>query len=57
METKIRIINILDKNKKGVHIREFARLVKTSYNNTVRNIKMLQKETVDFVNKIKELLT
>ncbi len=44
METKIRIIDALDKNKKGVHIREIARLVKTSYNNTVRNIKILEKE-------------
>jgi len=44
METKIRIINTLDKNKKGVHIRELARLVKTSYNNTVRNIQILEQE-------------
>ena len=44
METKIRIINILDQNKKGVHIRELSRIVKTSYNNTVRNIKILEKE-------------
>src|SRR3989344_7152600 len=44
METKIRIINVLDKNKKGVHIRELARLAKTSYNNTVRNIKILEQE-------------
>ena len=44
METKIRIINALDKNKKGVHIRELARVVKTSYNNTVRNIKILEQE-------------
>ena len=44
METKIRIINALDKNKKGVHIRELARLVKTSYTNTVRNIKILEQE-------------
>ncbi len=46
METRIRIINILDKNKNGVHVRELARLVKTSYNNTVRNIKLLEKENV-----------
>ena len=44
METKIKIINELDKNKKGIHIRELARLVKTSYSNTVRNIKILEKE-------------
>ncbi|MEK6953337.1 MAG: nucleotidyltransferase domain-containing protein [Nanoarchaeota archaeon] len=44
METKIKLINVLDKNKNGVHIRELARLVKTSYNNTVRNIKILEKE-------------
>ena len=44
METKIRIIDVLDRNKAGVHIRELARLVKTSYNNTVRNIKILEKE-------------
>lgn len=46
METKIRIVDVLDKNKNGVHIRELARLVKTSYNNTVRNIKLLEKENV-----------
>ena len=46
METKIRIINALDKNKKGVHIRELARVVKTSYNNTVRNIKLLEEKNV-----------
>jgi len=46
METKIKIINALDKNKKGVHIRELARIVKTSYNNTVRNIKILEKESI-----------
>ncbi len=44
METRIKIIDALDKNKKGVHIRELARLVETSYNNTVRNIKILEKE-------------
>ncbi len=44
METKIKLISVLDNNKKGVHIRELARLVKTSYNNTVRNIKILEKE-------------
>src|SRR3989338_3944746 len=44
METKIRIIDQLDKNRKGVHIRELARLIKTSYNNTVRNIGILEKE-------------
>lgn len=46
METKIRIIGALGKNKNGVHIRELARIVKTSYNNTVRNIKILEKENV-----------
>ncbi len=46
METKIRIIDALDKNKNGIHIRELARIVKTSYNNTVRNIKILEKENV-----------
>jgi predicted nucleotidyltransferase len=46
METKIRIINALDKNKKGVHLRELARIVKTSYNNVVRNIGILEKENV-----------
>lgn len=46
METKIRIIDVLDKNKNGVHIRELARIVKTSYNNTARNIKILEKENI-----------
>ena len=44
METKIKIIDALDRHKKGVHMREIARLVKTSYNNAVRNIKILEKE-------------
>ena len=44
METKIRIIDALDKNKNGIHIRGLTRIVKTSYNNTVRNIKILEKE-------------
>lgn len=44
METRIKIIDALDKNKNGVHIRELARIVKTSYNNTFRNIKILEKE-------------
>ena len=52
METKIKLINILDKNKNGVHIRELARLVKTSYNNTVRNIKILEKENT--IKRIKD---
>ncbi|MEM2131557.1 MAG: nucleotidyltransferase domain-containing protein [Candidatus Woesearchaeota archaeon] len=46
METKIKIIDVLDKNKKGIHIREISRLVKTSYNNTFRNLKILEKENV-----------
>lgn len=46
METKLKIIDVLDKNKKGIHIREIARVVKTSYNNTVRNLKILEKEKV-----------
>ena len=46
METKLKIIGTLDENKKGVHIRELARLVKTSYNNIVRNINILEKENV-----------
>ncbi len=45
METRLKIINELD-NKKKVHIRELARLVKTSYNNTVRNINILEKENI-----------
>lgn len=44
METKIKLIDALDNNKKGIHIRELARIVKTSYNNTVRNIKILEHE-------------
>src|SRR3989338_6071254 len=44
METKIKIINVLDNNKNGVHIRELSRLVETSFNNTVRNINILETE-------------
>ncbi|MEK6941179.1 MAG: nucleotidyltransferase domain-containing protein [Nanoarchaeota archaeon] len=46
METKLRIIDALDKNKKGIHLRELARIVKTSYNNTVRNINLLEKQSI-----------
>lgn len=46
METKIRIVDALDRNKSGVHIRELARIVKTSYNNTVRNLKILEKKNI-----------
>lgn len=46
MDTKIRIINALDKNKKGVHIRELARVVKTSYNNTVRTLNLLEQKNI-----------
>ncbi len=44
METRIKIIDCLDKNKKGIHIREIARLVKTSLNNTIRNINILEQQ-------------
>jgi predicted nucleotidyltransferase len=52
METKLKIIDALDKNKKGVHIRELSRIIKTSYNNIVRNIKILEKENT--INKKKD---
>jgi predicted nucleotidyltransferase len=45
METKLRIIDLLD-NQGKTHIREIAREVKTSYNNVVRNLKILEKEKI-----------
>lgn len=46
METKIKIIDVLDKNKKGIHLRELSRLTKTNINNLSRNLKILEKENV-----------
>jgi len=46
METRLKIIDVLDKNKNGVHIRELSRIVKTSYNNIIRNIKILESKNI-----------
>ncbi|MFT4308886.1 MAG: nucleotidyltransferase domain-containing protein [Candidatus Woesearchaeota archaeon] len=52
METKLRIINRIDRKSGGVHIRQLAREANTSYNNAVRNIRILEKENI--VRRIKD---
>lgn len=46
MNNKIKIVDILERNKKGVHLRELARLLKTGLNNVQRHTKLLEKEGV-----------
>lgn len=46
MEMKLRLIELLEQNNKGVHLREISRLLKTGLPNIVRYIKILEKEGV-----------
>lgn len=46
METKLKIITELEKNHKGIHLRELSRLVKTGLPNVKRFIDILEKEKV-----------
>lgn len=52
METKIKIIDILEKRKNGVYFREMSRLLKTGLNNIQQHIKLLEKEGI--INKEKK---
>jgi len=46
METKLRIINELEKDQKGIHLRELSRLVKSGLPNIKRFMEILEKEGV-----------
>jgi len=46
MKTKLKLIELLEDNKSGVHLRELSRLLKTGLPNVVRYAKILEKEGV-----------
>ena len=46
MEKKLEIINRLEENKDGIHIREISRLVKTGLPNVKRYLDILEKEKI-----------
>ena len=46
METKLKMIEILEQQDKGVHLRELSRMLKSGLPNVVRYIKILEKENV-----------
>lgn len=52
METKLKLIRILDDNRKGVHLRELSRTLKTGLPNVKRHVDNLEKE--DIVKKQKD---
>jgi len=52
METKLKLIEIIEENKTGIHLRKLSRILKTGLPNVVRYIKNLEKENV--VKKEKE---
>jgi len=51
METKLKLIKLLEENKKGVHLREISRLLKTGLPNVIRYVNILEKEEVVEKNK------
>ena len=55
METKLNLINLLEKNKGGTHLRELSRLLKTGLPNLIRYVNILKKEKV--VKKYKDANT
>lgn len=46
MEMKLRLIELLEQNNKGVHLRGLSRLLKTGLPNVIRYTKILEKEGV-----------
>lgn len=46
METKLKMIGLIEKHKKGIHLRELSRLLKTGFPNVIRYAKILQNENV-----------
>ena len=46
MDTKLKIIAELEKNQRGIHLRELSRLVKTGLPNVKRFVDILEKEKV-----------
>lgn len=52
MQTKLRLIELLEEHKEGIHLRELSRLLKTGLPNVTRYAKILEKENV--LRKFKE---
>lgn len=46
METKLKLINLLEEYKMGLHLRELSRLLKTGLPNVIRYTNILEKEGV-----------
>ena len=46
METKLKLIGLLEENKNGIHLRGISRLLKTGLPNITRYAKILEKENV-----------
>ena len=46
MQTRLRLIGLLEEHKEGIHLRELSRLLKTGLPNVTRYAKLLEKENV-----------
>jgi len=46
MQTKLRMIKLLEEYKRGIHLRELSRLLKTGLPNIIRYAEILEKENV-----------
>ena len=46
METKLKMIGLIEEHKEGIHLRELSRLLKTGLPNVLRYAKILEKENV-----------
>ncbi len=46
METKLKLIDLLEQHKDGVHLRELSRLLKTGLPNVTRYVGILERESV-----------
>ena len=51
METKLKLIGILEEHKEGVHLRELSRLLETGLPNVARYIGLLEQENVVILQK------
>jgi len=46
MKTKLKMIELLDQNKEGVHLRRLSRMLKTGLPNVIRYANILEKENI-----------
>ncbi|GBE19434.1 nucleotidyltransferase domain protein [archaeon BMS3Abin17] len=46
METKLKMIGLIEEHKEGIHLRELSRLLRTGLPNVLRYAKILEKENV-----------